>query len=172
MWRAQKNRHKYIFYDFQHEDQWKCVLLHNTRYSVVQFQFRLTCSTSFVYIHSQLQHFTSDVGLQWCFELETLLPDWTKDLFLWKINAFFLDKLKLLHFPPICFIWWWLSHNLSFLTDFMHFSANTFFDIFIVCVIGEANVGVDEAFDEKGCHCDMSAEDLSLALKTVIRAVR
>ncbi|XP_016150787.1 potassium voltage-gated channel subfamily KQT member 5-like [Sinocyclocheilus grahami] len=36
----------------------------------------------------------------------------------------------------------------------------------------EANVGVDEAFDEKGCHCDMSAEDLPPALKTVIRAVR
>uniref|UniRef100_A0A671SG85 Potassium voltage-gated channel subfamily KQT member 5-like n=1 Tax=Sinocyclocheilus anshuiensis TaxID=1608454 RepID=A0A671SG85_9TELE len=36
----------------------------------------------------------------------------------------------------------------------------------------EANVGVDEAFDEKGCHCDMSAEDLPSALKTVIRAVR
>uniref|UniRef100_A0A671SG99 Potassium voltage-gated channel subfamily KQT member 5-like n=1 Tax=Sinocyclocheilus anshuiensis TaxID=1608454 RepID=A0A671SG99_9TELE len=35
-----------------------------------------------------------------------------------------------------------------------------------------ANVGVDEAFDEKGCHCDMSAEDLPSALKTVIRAVR
>uniref|UniRef100_A0A672N8T5 Potassium voltage-gated channel subfamily KQT member 5-like n=1 Tax=Sinocyclocheilus grahami TaxID=75366 RepID=A0A672N8T5_SINGR len=37
---------------------------------------------------------------------------------------------------------------------------------------GEANVGVDEAFDEKGCHCDMSAEDLPPALKTIIRAVR
>ncbi|XP_048053087.1 potassium voltage-gated channel subfamily KQT member 5 isoform X1 [Megalobrama amblycephala] len=37
---------------------------------------------------------------------------------------------------------------------------------------GEANVGVDEGFDEKGCHCDMSAEDLPSALKTVIRAVR
>uniref|UniRef100_A0A8C2B7M8 Potassium voltage-gated channel, KQT-like subfamily, member 5b n=1 Tax=Cyprinus carpio TaxID=7962 RepID=A0A8C2B7M8_CYPCA len=36
----------------------------------------------------------------------------------------------------------------------------------------EANVGADEAFDEKGCHCDMSAEDLPPALKTVIRAVR
>ncbi len=74
-------------------------------------------------------HFTSDFGLQWCFELETLLPDWTKYLFylcLWKINAFFLEKFKLLNFPPIIFIWWWLSHNLSFLTesDIMHFSAN------------------------------------------------
>ncbi|XP_052401170.1 potassium voltage-gated channel subfamily KQT member 5 isoform X2 [Carassius gibelio] len=37
---------------------------------------------------------------------------------------------------------------------------------------GEANVGADDAFDEKGCHCDMSAEDLPPALKTVIRAVR
>uniref|UniRef100_A0A8C2I8W3 Potassium voltage-gated channel, KQT-like subfamily, member 5b n=1 Tax=Cyprinus carpio TaxID=7962 RepID=A0A8C2I8W3_CYPCA len=37
---------------------------------------------------------------------------------------------------------------------------------------GEANVGIDEAFDEKGCHCDMSAEDLPPALKTIIRAVR
>ncbi|KAK7161688.1 hypothetical protein R3I94_004383 [Phoxinus phoxinus] len=37
---------------------------------------------------------------------------------------------------------------------------------------GEANVGVDEGFDEKGCHCDMLAEDLPSTLKTVIRAVR
>ncbi|XP_042613137.1 potassium voltage-gated channel subfamily KQT member 5-like [Cyprinus carpio] len=37
---------------------------------------------------------------------------------------------------------------------------------------GEANAGMDEAFDEKGCHCDMSAEDLPPALKTIIRAVR
>ncbi|KAG1933587.1 potassium voltage-gated channel subfamily KQT [Pimephales promelas] len=37
---------------------------------------------------------------------------------------------------------------------------------------GEANIGVDEGFDEKGCHCDMSAEDLPSALKTVIRAMR
>ncbi|XP_067297571.1 potassium voltage-gated channel subfamily KQT member 4 isoform X2 [Pseudorasbora parva] len=29
-----------------------------------------------------------------------------------------------------------------------------------------------EAFDEKGCHCDLSAEDLPSALKAVIRAVR
>lgn len=54
----------------------------------------------------------------------------------------------------------------------MRFTANAFFLIVIVCVIGEANVGVDEAFDERGCHCDMSAEDLPPALKTVIRAVR
>ncbi|XP_059408408.1 potassium voltage-gated channel subfamily KQT member 5-like isoform X2 [Carassius carassius] len=37
---------------------------------------------------------------------------------------------------------------------------------------GEANVGMDEAFDERGCHCDMSAEDLPPALKTIIRAMR
>lgn len=39
-------------------------------------------------------------------------------------------------------------------------------------VTGEANVGMDEGFDDKGCHCDMPAEDLPTALKTVIRAVR
>ncbi|XP_051560522.1 potassium voltage-gated channel subfamily KQT member 5-like [Myxocyprinus asiaticus] len=37
---------------------------------------------------------------------------------------------------------------------------------------GEANTGVDDGFDEKGCHCDMSADDLPSALKSVIRAVR
>ncbi|XP_062851659.1 potassium voltage-gated channel subfamily KQT member 4 [Trichomycterus rosablanca] len=30
----------------------------------------------------------------------------------------------------------------------------------------------EECFDEKGCHCDVSVEDLSAPLKTVIRAVR
>uniref|UniRef100_A0AAY5ET21 Potassium voltage-gated channel, KQT-like subfamily, member 5a n=1 Tax=Electrophorus electricus TaxID=8005 RepID=A0AAY5ET21_ELEEL len=30
----------------------------------------------------------------------------------------------------------------------------------------------DDCFDEKGCHCDISVEDLSAPLKTVIRAVR
>ncbi|XP_051558595.1 potassium voltage-gated channel subfamily KQT member 5-like isoform X2 [Myxocyprinus asiaticus] len=36
----------------------------------------------------------------------------------------------------------------------------------------EVNAGVDEGFDEKGCHCDMSADDMPSALKSVIRAVR
>ncbi|MEQ2195032.1 Potassium voltage-gated channel subfamily KQT member 5 [Xenoophorus captivus] len=30
----------------------------------------------------------------------------------------------------------------------------------------------DDSFDEKGCHCDMTVEDLSAPLKAVIRAVR
>ncbi|XP_047207770.1 potassium voltage-gated channel subfamily KQT member 4-like [Girardinichthys multiradiatus] len=30
----------------------------------------------------------------------------------------------------------------------------------------------DESFDEKGCHCDVTVEDLSAPLKAVIRAVR
>ncbi|XP_076831258.1 potassium voltage-gated channel subfamily KQT member 5 isoform X2 [Brachyhypopomus gauderio] len=33
-------------------------------------------------------------------------------------------------------------------------------------------LGGDDCFDEKGCHCDVSVEDLSAPLKTVIRAVR
>uniref|UniRef100_A0A8B9LV67 Potassium voltage-gated channel, KQT-like subfamily, member 5a n=1 Tax=Astyanax mexicanus TaxID=7994 RepID=A0A8B9LV67_ASTMX len=35
-----------------------------------------------------------------------------------------------------------------------------------------AVLGGDDYFDEKGCHCDVSMEDLSAPLKTVIRAVR
>ncbi|XP_022540418.1 potassium voltage-gated channel subfamily KQT member 5 isoform X3 [Astyanax mexicanus] len=34
------------------------------------------------------------------------------------------------------------------------------------------SLGGDDYFDEKGCHCDVSMEDLSAPLKTVIRAVR
>ncbi|XP_017578233.1 potassium voltage-gated channel subfamily KQT member 5 isoform X4 [Pygocentrus nattereri] len=34
------------------------------------------------------------------------------------------------------------------------------------------SLGGDDYFDEKGCHCDVSVEDLSAPLKTVIRAVR
>ncbi|MEQ2172718.1 Potassium voltage-gated channel subfamily KQT member 5 [Goodea atripinnis] len=30
----------------------------------------------------------------------------------------------------------------------------------------------DDSFDEKGCHCDVTVEDLSAPLKAVIRAVR
>ncbi|XP_022530324.2 potassium voltage-gated channel subfamily KQT member 5 isoform X2 [Astyanax mexicanus] len=37
----------------------------------------------------------------------------------------------------------------------------------------ESNVGAgEEGFDDKGCHCEISAEDLLPAVKTVIRAVR
>ncbi|MCI4393830.1 hypothetical protein PGIGA_G00161970 [Pangasianodon gigas] len=37
---------------------------------------------------------------------------------------------------------------------------------------GEANMAPEEGVDEKGCHCEISAEDLLPAVKTVIRAVR
>ncbi|XP_041419062.1 potassium voltage-gated channel subfamily KQT member 5 isoform X2 [Xenopus laevis] len=36
----------------------------------------------------------------------------------------------------------------------------------------DVSLGADEVHDEKGCHCDVSVEDLTPALKTVIRAVR
>ncbi|XP_052428905.1 potassium voltage-gated channel subfamily KQT member 4 isoform X2 [Carassius gibelio] len=36
----------------------------------------------------------------------------------------------------------------------------------------DTNIGPDDAFDEKGCHCDVTVEDLSAPLKAVIRAVR
>ncbi|XP_029451486.1 potassium voltage-gated channel subfamily KQT member 5 [Rhinatrema bivittatum] len=36
----------------------------------------------------------------------------------------------------------------------------------------DTNLGTDEVYDEKGCHCDVSVEDLTPALKTVIRAIR
>ncbi|XP_075454134.1 potassium voltage-gated channel subfamily KQT member 5 isoform X1 [Ascaphus truei] len=36
----------------------------------------------------------------------------------------------------------------------------------------DVNFGTEEVHDEKGCHCDVSVEDLTPALKTVIRAIR
>ncbi|MGH0151275.1 UNVERIFIED_CONTAM: hypothetical protein FKN15_059133 [Acipenser sinensis] len=36
----------------------------------------------------------------------------------------------------------------------------------------DTNLGTDDGFDEKGCHCEVSVEDLTPALKTVIRAIR
>ncbi|XP_076141748.1 potassium voltage-gated channel subfamily KQT member 5 isoform X3 [Alosa pseudoharengus] len=36
----------------------------------------------------------------------------------------------------------------------------------------DTNPGADEAVDERGCHCDVTVEDLSAPLKSVIRAVR
>uniref|UniRef100_A0A8C1HHP1 Potassium voltage-gated channel subfamily Q member 5 n=1 Tax=Cyprinus carpio carpio TaxID=630221 RepID=A0A8C1HHP1_CYPCA len=39
-------------------------------------------------------------------------------------------------------------------------------------VVTDTNLGPDDAFDEKGCHCDVTVEDLSAPLKAVIRAIR
>ncbi|KAM8953603.1 potassium voltage-gated channel subfamily KQT member 5 isoform 2-T2 [Pelodytes ibericus] len=36
----------------------------------------------------------------------------------------------------------------------------------------DVSLGTEEVHDEKGCHCDVSVEDLTPALKTVIRAIR
>ncbi|KAJ8402716.1 hypothetical protein AAFF_G00363880 [Aldrovandia affinis] len=36
----------------------------------------------------------------------------------------------------------------------------------------DVTLGGDDGFDEKGCHCDITVEDLTPALKSVIRAVR
>lgn len=36
----------------------------------------------------------------------------------------------------------------------------------------DTNLGPDDAFDDKGCHCDVTVEDLSAPLKAVIRAIR
>ncbi|EPY76119.1 hypothetical protein CB1_001499003 [Camelus ferus] len=33
-------------------------------------------------------------------------------------------------------------------------------------------LGTEDAYDEKGCQCDVSVEDLTPPLKTVIRAIR
>lgn len=42
----------------------------------------------------------------------------------------------------------------------------------ILSFLADANLGTEEVHDDKGCHCDVSVEDLTPALKTVIRAVR
>ncbi|XP_008300931.1 LOW QUALITY PROTEIN: potassium voltage-gated channel subfamily KQT member 4-like [Stegastes partitus] len=36
----------------------------------------------------------------------------------------------------------------------------------------DAGMATEDSFDERGCHCDVTVEDLSAALKAVIRAVR
>ncbi|XP_062981875.1 potassium voltage-gated channel subfamily KQT member 5 isoform X2 [Elgaria multicarinata webbii] len=36
----------------------------------------------------------------------------------------------------------------------------------------DASLGTDDIYDERGCQCDVSVEDLTPALKTVIRAIR
>ncbi|KAG9350530.1 hypothetical protein JZ751_026896 [Albula glossodonta] len=36
----------------------------------------------------------------------------------------------------------------------------------------DTNLGADDGFDDKGCHCEISVEDLTPAVKSVIRAVR
>lgn len=33
-------------------------------------------------------------------------------------------------------------------------------------------LGTDDVYDDKGCQCDVSVEDLTPPLKTVIRAIR
>uniref|UniRef100_A0A8C9QWZ5 Potassium voltage-gated channel subfamily Q member 5 n=1 Tax=Scleropages formosus TaxID=113540 RepID=A0A8C9QWZ5_SCLFO len=41
-----------------------------------------------------------------------------------------------------------------------------------VSSLADTNLGPDDGFDEKGCHCELSVEDLTPAIKSVIRAVR
>lgn len=36
----------------------------------------------------------------------------------------------------------------------------------------DSNATGEDGFDEKGCHCDISVEDLLPSVKSVIRAVR
>nr|XP_033791955.1 potassium voltage-gated channel subfamily KQT member 5 isoform X3 [Geotrypetes seraphini] len=36
----------------------------------------------------------------------------------------------------------------------------------------DTSLGTDEVYDDKGCHCDVSVEDLTPSLRTVIRAIR
>lgn len=36
----------------------------------------------------------------------------------------------------------------------------------------ESNMAGDDGFDDKGCHCEISVEDLLPSVKSVIRAVR
>lgn len=36
----------------------------------------------------------------------------------------------------------------------------------------DAGMTTEDSFDERGCHCDVTVEDLSAPLKAVIRAVR
>ena len=36
----------------------------------------------------------------------------------------------------------------------------------------DSNMGGEDGFDEKGCHCEISVEDLLPSVKSVIRAVR
>lgn len=38
--------------------------------------------------------------------------------------------------------------------------------------VADTNLGTDDVYDDKGCQCDVSVEDLTPALKTVIRAIR
>ncbi|PKU33222.1 potassium voltage-gated channel subfamily kqt member hypothetical protein [Limosa lapponica baueri] len=39
-------------------------------------------------------------------------------------------------------------------------------------VKADTSLGTDDVYDDKGCQCDVSVEDLTPALKTVIRAIR
>lgn len=36
----------------------------------------------------------------------------------------------------------------------------------------DAGMSTEDSLDERGCHCDVTLEDLSAPLKAVIRAVR
>lgn len=36
----------------------------------------------------------------------------------------------------------------------------------------DTGMTTEDSFDERGCHCDVTVEDLSAPLKAVIRAVR
>lgn len=47
--------------------------------------------------------------------------------------------------------------------------ANT---VVFLCPAVDAGMTTEDSQDERGCHCDITVEDLSAPLKVVIRAVR
>lgn len=38
--------------------------------------------------------------------------------------------------------------------------------------VADTTLGTDDVYVERGCQCDVSVEDLTPALKTIIRAIR
>lgn len=66
--------------------------------------------------------------------------------------------------PWSVFVWWYIYQKLNgslFWIDFIHPSQTA-----------DSSMAAEDGFDEKGCHCEISVEDLLPSVKSVIRAVR
>jgi len=54
----------------------------------------------------------------------------------------------------------------------MIFHGSMFIDENALSRSVDTGMTTEDSFDERGCHCDVTVEDLSAPLKAVIRAVR
>ncbi len=68
--------------------------------------------------------------------------------------------------PPLSYMLLWVC---SLITE-QNLKNHRF--LYLLYPAADSNIAGEDGFDEKGCHCEISVEDLMPSVKSVIRAVR